>query len=220
MTRFRGTTSASILQSMHLEIFSPEQTALLPLLQKFAKKYYSAGGTAIALHIGHRKSTGFDLFTEGKVYTQILKKQVTTSGFSSSVIYHDDDEIHFNVNGIRLGFSQLLYSIPGVIYHKNYFRIPDLTTLAAINATALEGRKKWKDDVDLYFILKHHGPFQKICDRATEIFSGVFNSILFSKQLCYFKDINFAEPVEFMPGFEVSEEEIKAFLTDAALTGF
>ena len=40
------------------------------------------------------------------------------------------------------------------------------------------------------------------------------------KQLSYFKDINFDEPVEFMTGFEVSEEEVKTFLTDAALTGF
>ena len=40
------------------------------------------------------------------------------------------------------------------------------------------------------------------------------------KQLCYFKDINFDEQVEFMPGFEVGEDEVKTFLTDAALTEF
>jgi hypothetical protein len=43
---------------------------------------------------------------------------------------------------------------------------------------------------------------------------------LFTKQLCYFADIRYDEQVEFMPGFEVSEEEVKDFLTEAALTGF
>lgn len=43
---------------------------------------------------------------------------------------------------------------------------------------------------------------------------------LFNKQLCYFTDISYAEPVEFMPGFEVSEKVVKEFHTEAALTGF
>jgi hypothetical protein len=149
---------------------------------------------------------------------QTLKNQVILSGFSSTIIYHDADEIHFNINYVRVSFSQFPYPVLANIYHENNFRIPDLVTLAAINATALNARIKWKDNVDLYCIIKCHIPFQIICDRAKEIFSGLFNSILFSKQLCYFKDINFDEPVEFMPGFEVTKAE--AFLTDAALTGF
>ncbi len=40
------------------------------------------------------------------------------------------------------------------------------------------------------------------------------------KQLCYFNDINYSEQVEYMPGFETDEATIKAFLNDAALTGF
>ncbi|MEZ5028048.1 MAG: hypothetical protein R2765_04605 [Ferruginibacter sp.] len=43
---------------------------------------------------------------------------------------------------------------------------------------------------------------------------------MFSKQKCYFNDISFAEPVEFIPGFEVSEQEVKEFFTYAALTRF
>jgi len=47
---------------MHKEILSGNQMALLPFVQKFIKEYYLAGGTAIALHIGHRRSIDFDLF--------------------------------------------------------------------------------------------------------------------------------------------------------------
>ena len=51
-------------------------------------------------------------------------------------------------------------------------------------------------------------------------FGDLFSEKLFRGQLNYFKGISLDEQVEFMPGFEVSEEEVKNFLTDAALTGF
>ena len=49
---------------MHLEILNKEQKELLPILSQFKREYYLVGGTAIALHIGHRESIDFDLFYE------------------------------------------------------------------------------------------------------------------------------------------------------------
>ncbi len=72
----------------------------------------------------------------------------------------------------------------------------------------------------LYFIIKNHFTIAEICNKAKELFSGVFNPVLFNKQLCYFDDISFEEQIEFMPGFDVTEKEVKEFLVDAALTGF
>jgi len=51
----------------HKEILSDEQTKLLPLVQKFKRKFYLVGGTSIALYIGHRRSIDFDLFTSSKI---------------------------------------------------------------------------------------------------------------------------------------------------------
>ena len=205
---------------MHLEILSPEQAALLPFIKKYQKNYYMAGGTAIALHIGHRRSIDFDLFTEGKVNTLTLRKEVVSSGFPLNVIHQDVDQIHFNINSVKLTFYKYPFTIPANTFHERYFRIPDLASLAAMKAFALGGRGKWKDYVDLYFLIKHYFTVREISAKAKELFTDVFNPLLFNKQLCYFNDINYNEPVEFMPGFEVSEEEVKSFLTDAALTGF
>jgi len=52
-----------IFKSMHKEILSPAQAKLLPLVKKFNKDFYLTGGTAIALHLGHRRSIDFDLFS-------------------------------------------------------------------------------------------------------------------------------------------------------------
>jgi len=48
---------------LHKEILSPEQIELLPFLKKFKNNFGLAGGTAVALQIGHRRSIDFDLFS-------------------------------------------------------------------------------------------------------------------------------------------------------------
>jgi len=45
---------------MHKEVLKPEQIKILPLLRLFKNDYYLVGGTALALHIGHRYSLDFD----------------------------------------------------------------------------------------------------------------------------------------------------------------
>ena len=40
---------------MHDETLNDAQRGLLPLMAQFRREYYHVGGTAIALHIGHRR---------------------------------------------------------------------------------------------------------------------------------------------------------------------
>jgi len=47
---------------MHKEILDNNQLSLLDLVKSFRREFYLVGGTAIALHIGHRRSIDFDLF--------------------------------------------------------------------------------------------------------------------------------------------------------------
>jgi Nucleotidyl transferase AbiEii toxin, Type IV TA system len=205
---------------MHLEILEKNQLKLLPFLKKYKRNYYLVGGTAISLFIGHRKSIDFDLFTIGKVNSTYIKKQIVDSGFSSHVLHALKDQIHFIVHEVKLTFFEYPFTIVANVDVNGIFRIPDLLTLAAMKAFALGGRGKWKDYVDLYFIIKDYYTPQQISVKASELFTDVFNPTLFRKQLSYFGDINYSEQVEYMPGFEVPESEIKAFLVDAALTGF
>lgn len=205
---------------MHLEILSPEQLDLFDFLKKYSKDYYLVGGTAIALHIGHRRSVDFDLFTIGNVKGVSIKKAVVNSGFKSNIIHQGENQIHFLIHGVKLTFFQFPFALPAEEYHKKFFRMPDLQTLAAMKAFALGGRGKWKDYVDLYYLIKFHFSIRAICDRAKELFGEVFNPTLFIKQLSYFGDVRFDEQAEYLPGFDVSEDEVKQFLTDAALKGF
>jgi hypothetical protein len=47
---------------MFYSILDKKRIDILPLLKEFRKDFYLAGGTALALQIGHRDSLDFDFF--------------------------------------------------------------------------------------------------------------------------------------------------------------
>lgn len=85
-----------------------------------------------------------------------------------------------------------------------------------MKAFTIDERAKWKDYVDLYFIIKDFFHIQKIINNAYSIFQDRFNEKLFREQLTYFDDINFSEPIEYLVS-EPDNETIKNFLINAAL---
>jgi hypothetical protein len=97
--------------------------------------------------------------------------------------------------------------------------MPDLLTLAAMKAFALGQRAKWKDYIDLYFLLRDHFTIEQISQKAENLFGQEFIPKLVRPQLAYHKNIDYSEIVEFLPGFEVDENEVKEFLIDKALQG-
>jgi len=95
--------------------------------------------------------------------------------------------------------------------------MPDLSTLAAMKAFALGRRSKWKDYVDLYFLIKDVFTIDEIIHKAEMIYGQEFSGKLFIAQLAYHNDIDYSELVDYMPGFEKEEDTIKAFLIEKAL---
>jgi hypothetical protein len=47
---------------MKYSVLDQKRKKLLPLFQIFKKDFYLAGGTGLALQLGHRKSYDFDFF--------------------------------------------------------------------------------------------------------------------------------------------------------------
>ncbi len=207
---------------MHTEIFTKEQAILLPLIKLFSKEYYLVGGTAIALHIGHRTSIDFDLFTEKiDIKRKSVKNLIIKNGWGiSSILYESTEQLHLIINGIKVTFFSFPYKIPANINFQNVIKMPELINLAAMKSFAIGERGKWKDYVDLYFILKYHYSLREIVTITKELFGSFFNEKLFRQQLCYFDDIDYSEEVVFMDGFHVSAEEVKNYLVDIATTPF
>ena len=188
---------------MHIEILLDKQTALLSFISQFKRSFYLVGGTAIALHIGHRKSIDFDLFSFSKLNKVKIKHAVSNVKYNKHLIGEDVDQIHFILNEVKVTFFNYPYAIPHSEKLKNIITMPSLISLAAMKAFALGRRAKWKDYVDLYFILKYHFSLKEVVEETNKIFDQVFSEKLFREQLAYHKDIDYSEEVEFLPGFAV-----------------
>ena len=197
---------------MYDNILSDNQKELLPFIQSFQKEYYLVGGTAIALQIGHRESIDFDMFKKGNINKIKLKQRLIEFGLPYKLLYTNAESFHIVCNEVKITFFQYPFSVPA---KKNFdgIKMPDLCHLAAMKAYALGRRAKWKDYVDLYFVLKNHHSFEEVSTKANEVFESLFSTKLFKQQLCYFHDINYSEEVTYcIP--PVSDDEIKSFLTD------
>ena len=205
----------------HREILTPEQVQLLGVVKEFDKRFGLVGGTAVALQIGHRESIDFDLFTKDPTALFTIKKLLSTMrryAIIEQVIRDRDEELTLKILGVQFTFFHFPHVIPYTVRLRGTIDMPDLLTLAAMKAYALGQRSKWKDYVDLYFILREHHSLDEIAAQAKELFRGEFNERLFRQQLPFFEDVSYKEKVTFKPGFDVSDDEIKRFLQEASVS--
>ncbi|WP_317898650.1 nucleotidyl transferase AbiEii/AbiGii toxin family protein [Aurantibacillus circumpalustris] len=183
---------------MHLNILSKEQFQQLTILSAFKREYTLVGGTAIALHIGHRKSIDFDLFKSNQIHPSKIKSALSAKKLKYQILFQNDVGFHLLINGVKWTFFYYPFLIQDSVVREKQFKIPDLLTLAAMKAYALGRRSKWKDYVDLLFIIENHHTIDQISKRAAEIFKEAFSEKMFRIQLVYFKDIDFSEEVEWV----------------------
>ncbi len=208
------------MSEWHKEILVPGQRSLLPALKPFTKDFGLVGGTAVALHIGHRESIDFDLFTKEPDYDfkiPALKRRFKRQAVIDTIIRDKESELTFIAHGVQVTFYHFDYKIPYTERFDTYLTMPSLLTLAAMKAFALGQRAKWKDYVDLYFIMRDFHPLNEIVQHTETLFGNEFNAKLFRTQLSYFDDVNYTQPVTYKPGFEVSDEEVKCKLEEYSL---
>jgi len=202
---------------MHSEILTKEQRLLLPLVSQFKNEFGLVGGTAIALHIGHRESIDFDLFSHKEFDNLSLRRRIEKVRPISEIIINKKSEFTFIIDGVQFTFFQYPFEINYSETFENTFRMPTLITLAAMKAYALGQRAKWKDYVDLYFIIRDFHPLAEIINESETMFGKSFNAKLIRQQLSYFDDVSYKEEVVYKPGFEVSDEEVKRKLEEYSL---
>jgi hypothetical protein len=203
---------------MHKGILSDRQLDLLSLMAKFKREYYLVGGTAIAMYIGHRRSIDFDLFKLSRLNHKKNLDKIMSGGFAYQVTRRVEEQMNLIVKGVKVTFFQYPFPIQTENNFESVFRLPSLLTLAAMKAYALGRRSKWKDYVDLYFLLKGYYSLVEVTSRAVEIFGELFSEKLFRAQLSYFDDVDYSEEVEYLVEAPPANDEIKQFLTQVALS--
>lgn len=205
------------MPKLHSEILTKEQINLLPLVESFSKDFGLVGGTAVALLIGHRRSIDFDLFTDKEFQNLKIRKRILKFKKTDKVIIDEDGQYTLIISKVRFTFFQYPFKINFSEKFDNIVKIPDLLTLAAMKAFALGRRAKWKDYIDLYFIMKNCG-IDQVVKRAELIFGSEFNEKMFRAQLAYFQDIDYTEKIDYMKGFETNDSIVRKKLIQFSLS--
>lgn len=202
---------------MYPDILTKTQTNLLPLIKQLSSSFYLVGGTALALQLGHRRSIDFDLFTNKSFDSLKIRSLIKKHHTINRTLIETKTEFTLFVDNIKMTFYVYPYSIEHQTNLSNIITIPSQLTIAAMKAFALGQRAKWKDYIDLFFIFRSFS-LKEVVTKTISIYKNEFDEKLFREQLAYHQDLDYSEPIEYMPGFSVNDKIIKQKLIKISLS--
>lgn len=124
--------------------------------QAFAKYYYLAGGTALALQVGHRISVDLDFFSEtNEVHARTRQALIHVfSARRAQVIENVDGNLLLLVDGLHVGFFSYGYLLLEPVATVENIQIASLLDIGLMKLDAVIGRGSRKDFYDLYVITR------------------------------------------------------------------
>lgn len=192
---------------LHKSAVKPELLRLLDQLMQIDvfSDLRLVGGTALALHIGHRESVDIDLF--GEIDFEEQEKNIEITG-NIEVLKKSKNISVLSIDNIKVDIVNYKYPWISALVKEDNYRLASLKDIGAMKLNAITGRGTKKDFIDIYYLLKHfsiHDLFEFYIEKFED-----GNLFLVKKSLTYFDD---AEP-EPMPVMKenITWEEIKAYL--------
>ena len=200
--------------SLHYEILDEQRKALLPLFKPIRELgFYLAGGTALALQLGHRDSIDFDFFIEDSFDTEGPFKKLTEvfRGYTLVRVQEEKDTLVLVINDeIRVSFMTYAYPLITPMFETEFFSLASLVDIGCMKLSAITSRSVFKDYVDLYFIL-HEVTLAELIKKL-QLKMPTLDPLLALKSLVYFDDIILEEllfKVEPVPFETIKIELIK-----------
>ena len=177
---------------MHQEALTKKGLELLPKLKQF-EGFYLAGGTALALQIGHRTSVDFDLFCQDnipkKLLVEVTKIFPEFKGDISPLI-NNPEELSLLINEVKITFLNYPFPVLNNFVDWDGLKMLDIPELSATKAYTIGRRGLFKDYIDLFFVLSgNYANLDQIMQLADKKYGKEFNSRLFLEQLIYLDDV-------------------------------
>ena len=153
-----------------------------------------AGGTGLALQLGHRISKDLDFFRAGPFAPAELAAGL--AGLGRVVVQgRSAGTLHVTLDGLRVSFlaaeAPLLFA--GTPYRG--LVLADPRDIAVMKVIAIGGRGSRRDFVDLFFYLRGGGSLEGVFELARRRFAGVdFNAYHLLRALVFFEDAE-SEPM-------------------------
>jgi len=173
---------------LQFQTIEPNTLGLLKNLQvqSFLGEFYLVGGTAIALHLGHRMSIDLDLFTFGNFDPNVLLEQLSGNFSTIGTEVISPNTLLVKIERIKTDFIKYKYPAQYPVCEEEGIRLLALEDLVSMKLSAVAQRGRKKDFYDLYYL------FQKFSlPQMVSLYEDKFGSpsvFPLLKSLTYFED--------------------------------
>lgn len=178
----------------HVEILPPPQRKLWGELSELPREFVLYGGTALALHLGHRHSVDFDFFSnrgldiskveQGLSFLKganIIQREKNTL----SAIVERDGPVKVSFFGV----PSLPRLAPPLVAGENGLNVASLLDLAGTKASVVQVRAEAKDYIDIdALITRGKIGLPLALSAAQELYGSTFNPQITLKALSFFDD--------------------------------
>jgi len=178
----------------------------------FLNKYVLVGGSALTLHICHRKSEDLDFFTYSDDFNKKEIFDYLKQYDTKEILNQTDEQLDILLDGVKVTFFNANWSFlePSKI---DKFNLASLESIATMKVNVLFLRAKFRDYYDLYFLIKKVISIKEMYECSLKILDGI-NFKLFAIALVYVDDIEddnikYLEPIE-----DLSKIQIRDFFQE------
>jgi hypothetical protein len=149
-----------------------------------------AGGTSLALQIGHRISIDLDLFGVRPFEKEEILELVSGLG-AYHLIHQTKNILVFNIEGVKVDFVNYKYPLLQEVRLEEGIRLLSLPDICAMKLSAITGRGRKRDFVDLFFLMKRYSLQELLAFYNAKYPDGA--EFLVVRSLTYFEDADLDE---------------------------
>ena len=180
---------------LYKETIEPKTLELLIDLQKepLLSTFNLVGGTALALHLGHRKSIDLDFFTSESFDLEEVKMMLIKK-YDFKVSYSRSQTLKGFINGVKVDFIKFDYPHLhncDIIEEVRIESIPDIIAMKLLSIT--DNGSRIKDFIDIAYLSSWFSLEEMLQFFIRKITNS--NIMMPIKALTYFDDIDFNESI-------------------------
>lgn len=196
----------------NLDCLLPDtKSILLKLIEtcSFLDDYVLVGGSALTLHLCHRKSEDLDFFTYCDSFNKEAIFEYIKQFEHKEILNQTNEQIDLLLDGVKITFFNAKWAFLTPPEVKR-FNLATLDAIAAMKVNVLFLRAKYRDYYDLYFLVKKGMGIKKIFGCSLNVLDGI-NFKLFTVALVYIDDIEDDDIAYLSPIEILSKEDIREF---------
>lgn len=182
--------------------------------------FYLAGGTALSLQIGHRRSYDLDFYTQkdfnGKELARTIHNRFGRDLQSSKSALNT---LSVKIKNTEISFFQYSYKLIRKTINYRSILVASKEDIAAMKIDAIIGRGTKRDFADIYFLLKEFG-LKKIIELTKIKYGKLFNEQNCLYALRYFKDAEVSQKdrKKLYIYSSVDWKEIKSYISNQVIS--